>query len=267
MLTTPSYITPTTAFDFIENTLNDELDNIAKYMKQNELIINLKKGKTESMIFGSGKKLSKVNDLDLKLRGTSINPTKRYKYLGTILDPVLNLNYNFDTIYKKASSRIRLMSFLKRNLTAKAANDIYSMMIVPLLKLNCVTNLNLNKTQLDRITSLDSRAHNIINSIAKKEVYEIPCTINILRSHACVLVRKCLDKNICSNYHDYFQINQTIKTTRNSTTLLKLPKIKLESTRKSFYYMGAKLYNDLPLKISTTENFNIFREKVKKYSF
>jgi hypothetical protein len=42
--------------NIIQETLNSELKNIGKFFKNNELIINLKKGKTESMLFGTIRK-------------------------------------------------------------------------------------------------------------------------------------------------------------------------------------------------------------------
>ena len=57
----------------IEKLLEEDLQNIAKYFDKNELIINLKKGKTEAMIFGTGKKLSTTNKhLEVNYRGKPI---------------------------------------------------------------------------------------------------------------------------------------------------------------------------------------------------
>ena len=53
------------SFKIIETTLNTELECLYRYLQQNELIINLKKGKTKSMLFGTGKRLSKVGELNL----------------------------------------------------------------------------------------------------------------------------------------------------------------------------------------------------------
>ena len=41
-----------------------------------------------------------------------------------------------------------------------------------------------------------------------------------------------------------------------------LPRIKTEYARKGFYYMGAKLYNDLPIDVRTAENKKDFKEKL-----
>ena len=42
----------------IESTLNKELLCLYCYFRENELVLNLKKGKTETMLFGTSKRLS-----------------------------------------------------------------------------------------------------------------------------------------------------------------------------------------------------------------
>ena len=50
----------------------------------NELIINTKAGKTETMVFGTAKKLNKIDNhpLEIKHKDKVINHTSTYKYLG-----------------------------------------------------------------------------------------------------------------------------------------------------------------------------------------
>ena len=216
------------------------------------------------MLFGTAKRLSMNPDnLTLSYRGNQINFAKRYKYLGTTLDPALILRENFDKSYKKASSRLRLMSHLRCNLTTKAAIQVYSMMISPLLKYNSIVNLNFNKTQLNKLKSVDNRAKQIIND----QTFCQSSCINSINGHACLLVRKCLDQNICSNFLNYFTINQTVKVTRNNSTFLTLPKVKLNTARDGFFFMGAKIYNSLPLDIRNEENFSTFKEKIRNHNF
>ena len=87
----------------IENALIKDLAHLANYFDENELIINLKKGKTESMLFGTPKRLSNTNNnLTVYYRETSINFVIKYKYLGNILDNHLTFQTNFDSYYKKA---------------------------------------------------------------------------------------------------------------------------------------------------------------------
>ena len=63
----------------IEMKLTKDFKYVARYFDENELVINLKKGKTEVMLFGTAKRLSLHNrKLDLKFHGVSINNTETY---------------------------------------------------------------------------------------------------------------------------------------------------------------------------------------------
>ena len=77
----------------VENVLNSEMKAVGSYCSDNELFLNLKKGKTESMLFGTARRLSK-NGRKLKIyyHGTIISCVKEYEYLGNVLDSSLNLN-------------------------------------------------------------------------------------------------------------------------------------------------------------------------------
>jgi hypothetical protein len=247
----------------IERDLNEDLESIAQYFYTNDLIINLKKGKTEFMLLGTNKRLSKVDkELNLYYRDTKINTTKSYKYLGTYLDNTLSLNEDFEKSYKRGSSRLRLLHKLRKNLTEDAAHKVYSMMILPLVTYCSLVHLKLTATQSKKLQSLQHRASTIISN--NKTEAESP--INFMKKHACMTVKKCLDNELCINYHDYFEINhQTTVRTRNQGFLLKIRKIKLESTKKAFYFGGAKIFNELPLYIRRENNFNNFKKKISSF--
>ena len=87
--------------------------------------------------------------------------------------------------------------------------------------------------------------------------------INANKMRACKLVRKCRNKDICEHFQNCFTLIEHKKETRNNNCTLRLPSIKKEYARKSFLYMGAKVYNELPLDIRQTETFKEFVEKLK----
>ena len=71
----------------IEQGLHLNLVNISNYFCENEVVIHLKPGKTESMLFATGRKLSQNKKaLKLEYKSKIIVSTAEYKYLGTILD-------------------------------------------------------------------------------------------------------------------------------------------------------------------------------------
>ena len=127
-------------------------------------------------------------------------------------------------------------------MTNKAAKAVYKCVIIPALIYNCIVQLNLTRTQLKKLKSLEVRA----SSILKSKLYDLK---NEVDRHAILLVRKCLNGKVCSDFKDYFKINEHNLGTRDRNILLQIPKVKLEIAKNGFFFMGAKLYNSLPIDI------------------
>ena len=188
-----------TDFHIIENSLNDDMEHVFEFLTESELILNAKKGKTQVMLFGTSKRLSKLTlNLNICYGAETLNHPNRYKYLGTLLDPSLSLNDNFNVTYKKASSRLRLLEVLKENLTHKARKGVYQSMVVPILTYNCIDNLDLNRTQLGRLCSLGKPVSQILGE---------PMTpiFNLIKKHAVIRVKNYLSVGVCSSLRNYFR--------------------------------------------------------------
>ena len=86
-----------TSLDEMEKKLSEDLTNLKSWFDNNELIINLKKGKTESMIFGTSKRVNKLKSkvMEIELNGEKINGASSYKYLGIQLDQTLIFEDHF----------------------------------------------------------------------------------------------------------------------------------------------------------------------------
>ena len=238
--------------------MNEDLENIAVYFRLNELVINLKVGKTECMVFGTTKRLSNTSkSLKLYYDNVSIHVVDTYKYLGSIFDSALTLNAQFNKMYKKASNNLKLLSKLKLYLTDKAAKYIFRSIILPGLRYNCLCYLNLNNTQKSKLKSFDRRVKFVVGIENN--------TVDTFIKHAVKTVQKCLEKKTCSNFHDYFTINEHMISTRNQNALLKFPKVKLEFTKSDFFFQGVKLFNALPVEIR--KSGDEFDKKLKSFKF
>jgi len=92
-----------------------------------ELIFNLKKGKSEVILFGTGERLNLFQGCQVKLsvNGFPINTITRYKYLGVHLDPTLNFETHFQKIYKKAQGRVNLLRRIRSSIDTFTAQRIY----------------------------------------------------------------------------------------------------------------------------------------------
>ena len=69
------------------------------------------------------------------------------------------------------------------------------------------------------------------------------------------MVRKCLDKQTCEQLQIHFTLQYHERQTRNNNYAVKIARIKTEFARKSFMFMDANVYNELPLvKLRTIRN-------------
>ena len=87
----------------IAQKLAEDMSRLSEWFERNELVVNLKTGKTECMLFGTGRKLSKFKEHELSImyNNTVANYRTSYTYLVILLDQTLNLTEHFNKIYKR----------------------------------------------------------------------------------------------------------------------------------------------------------------------
>jgi hypothetical protein len=213
------------------------------------------------MLFGTSKNLSlQPPVMNVTFGEENINFTTTYKYLGIKIEPNLNMNSNFDQCYKKASSRLRLINKLRSHMTAEACAALYQTMVIPILTYCGIVHLNKTRTQFERSNALHERARRIISNNAARNLRS-PESIN--KTKALTIVRKCIEGSIVENFGNYFETINHTKNTRNQGITLKLPRLRLEYSRGSFFYMGAKLYNELPRETRSLTSFKRFVENIR----
>lgn len=149
----------------IRENLQNDFDRFNEWLKQNELVINTKIGKTETMILGTGKRISMTEktSLEIKHQGRTINQTDYYRYLGLSLNNTLCMSEHLKSSIKIASSRLNLLKKMRFFSDSKTAALIYQLMILPPHVLfSC--NLRLNPNYLrENVQILEKRAHRIIS--------------------------------------------------------------------------------------------------------
>jgi len=139
--------------------LTEDLSLIADWFKDKKLITNLKKGKTEALLFGIAKKVTNhLEDFEVFVNDTKITVTDQYIYLGVAVDSTLNLNSFFDTCYKKASSRLNLLAKLRYMLNTDASKSIYNSMILPTFTYCGLHLLQLTNSQEYKLLSIKEQS-------------------------------------------------------------------------------------------------------------
>ena len=105
----------------IQEILGNQCNNINNWLGDNNLYLNLNKGKTEFVLFGASQRLSKAEKIEISINKSAVHEPSQYTYLGVILDHHLNLHEHLTKVFKKATSRLKLMQRVRVNLTPYVA--------------------------------------------------------------------------------------------------------------------------------------------------
>ena len=70
----------------LEHVVNEELNRVIHWLQYNNLAINLKKGKTEAILYKTKTKLSKAPEMSIMAGSTKVENATVYEYLGVKMD-------------------------------------------------------------------------------------------------------------------------------------------------------------------------------------
>ena len=97
------------SFFITKYNLIEDFAHVATWLEENQLIVNLRKGKSECMLFGTLQR-TKNKTLDVVLQHRTLSETNSYKDKKT---------------YKEVCSRLQLLQRLQPKLTTKATVTNY----------------------------------------------------------------------------------------------------------------------------------------------
>ena len=113
----------------IEKRLNDELNLIADWVRENSLFVNVTK--TESMLFGTAARLKNLDCFQIQIHGHTIQRVFEFRYLGIIFHEHISWNAHVKYVLGKAGKRIGMLGRIRKNVTVHCANTIYVSFIRP----------------------------------------------------------------------------------------------------------------------------------------
>ena len=133
----------------VENNLNKDLQSLGRWLQDNNLVINLKPGKTEFVMYGTHKKLSSVDSIKVEINNVPVSHATKYEYLGVTMDNHLTLTDHHNKMYKRVSARLKLMKRIRHNISPMVASTIYKTMIRPIMFYcnNIFLNMSLSQNQ------------------------------------------------------------------------------------------------------------------------
>ena len=111
----------------IERILSVELGAVNEWLCENRLSLHL--GKTQSILFGSKKRISKCNELHVTCNGSVIGSESEVTYLGAILDHTLSGASTARSIITKSTNKPKFLYRNARSLDSKSKAVLTSALI------------------------------------------------------------------------------------------------------------------------------------------
>ena len=248
----------------VRKKMQCDLVEVERWCKINKLSLNV--SKTKIMTFMSDHKRKNSPKFQFYMKGKVIEEVDDYKYLGTHIDNRLSGDTQFKKTLQILGLKLRTFSRIRRFLNTNAAITVYKAMILPLLdyndhfqmlwngeklgKLQKLQNWGLRFVYFDRVPMLSELEMHYEAGLTKLKYRRIQHLVNLM-----------YHRSKCDQYLD----KRDIRTRQFDKVKFKVLNPIVKKAFKSPNYLGAQLWDMLPLDTQTAPTYNLFKYKVKKH--
>ena len=221
--------------------------------------------KTKVLAFGHRKKLGNYV-LSITFRNVPLANVKKIKYLGVILDSGMTWGEHVSKIVCKISQAIGCIRRIKHLLLFKILKNLHFAMILPYIDYCSTSWGSCAKIHRDKIQKLQNKyARMILNAGYYTPQRSLLLRLNWqsveerIKYQYCVLVFK-IQNNLTPTYLESLICKRTVNYRKRHSTKcpLQLPRPRTEYRRNSFAYVGASLFNTLPVITQMCTSLNKF---------
>ncbi|XP_063418925.1 uncharacterized protein LOC134701720 [Mytilus trossulus] len=258
----------------IHDDVQEDLYRVEEWCKMNNMFINA--NKTKCLVTGTKQKLSiQTCQPNLIINSKVLQNSSCEKLLGVKIDNTLNWKNQIDQVCANISSRIYLLSKIKKFLDINARKTYYNGYILPLIDYCCIIWGECKNEGITRILKLQKRAARLIldadplspSAPLFKKLWWMTVD-NRIKYHKYLLLYKCMHMEAPMYLVQKFKL----KSDNNPYSLrgvtqgnLIVSKPKAELFKKSCAYFGSVLWNGLPHTMRKAQNTFTFKQSIKKY--
>ena len=254
-----------TKLQSISTQLQQNVSDLLRWTELNHMALN--PNKTKRMLITTRQRRQNIKqDLsNIYVYSNKIENTETHKLLGVHIDNNLSWSAHVSNLCKRVSSKIYAFNRIKHMLNTKCRKLYFQAYILSLIDYASTLWDGASNEVIRHLRSLHKRSIKIVISKSKvtsddyKEHNLLPFNERLNLNKAS-MVHRC----IFGNAPKSIAIQFSSKSMRNTNSLhTKTPRIDLSKT--SFTYSGAKLWNSIIDEIKTVKNVSTFRKKYKKF--
>jgi exonuclease III len=248
-----------------ESMLHD-LHLLLEWMTKNRLTMNI--DKTKFVVFSLGTSTA-VEFNEISFRGQAINRVNSYKYLGLHIDSQLNFSVHIDHIVRKISPMIGVFRKINFYIRPETLLNVYFAYIHSHFNyLSCIWGTATN-SRMNLLQRLQNKAIKYIFHLPRlhptSQLYNLKILpVSALKEYDMLLV-------VFKIMHGMLKYNESIHlssdvhahSTRSASNIY-MGTFRCTFGRKSIFYEGFKLFNDLPLRLKSIDGLANFSKEIRQ---
>ena len=253
--------------------VNRELRSVKKWLDANKLSLNI--DKTNFIIFHSSSS-SVPSDAVVKIGKKHIKRVKFVKFLGLLLDEHLSWKYNLSELSKKLARTCGIFFRIRNLLPLDVLLCLYNALFLSFLQYGLIVWGGTYASYIEPIFKLQKKAVRAISfqsrlspSLPIFKDLKLLKLSEIFELRLSTFVFDSVNKTSPSCFHNFFLFNSSVHqySTRQASQgdLYLLRKNSSQYGLKSIRYLGAKLWNSLPVELRNAPSKVSFKTKMKFY--
>ena len=246
------------------------------WMLQNKLKLN--DGKTELLIVGTPKQVSKLDIDGVTVGDSVIKPSESSKNLGVLFDTHLNMEKHITSVCKSAYFMIYNLKRIRKYLDQDSAKTIVHACVTSKLDYCNSLLFGLPESQIGRLQRVQNTCARLICNTSKfsritpvlRDLHWLPVRQRILFK-MLLIVYKALNGLAPSYITELLKVKSHMHShnlrSSQDTLLLQIPshKTKITLGDRAFACAGPRAWNNLPLAVRKSSSLTIFKSRLKSH--
>ena len=250
------------------------LNQVAAWMTANRLKLN--GSKTEFIQFGTKSQLSKLSSHEINIGNDTIKASSHVRNLGATLDAHLKMDIQIRNILQKCYTNLRRIRAIRPYLTLNATKALVQALVMSHLDYCNSLLVGISGELLNKLQAVQNAAARVVYRLRKfdrvshvrKRLHWLPIRERI-HYKVAVITFNVLNGDGPDYLKELLHPQKSGRTLRStSRNLLDVPKTRLKTAGdRSFASTAPRIWNELPVKLTSCDNILTFKRDLKTYRF
>ena len=256
-------------FDVLQNDVAQCVNNVINWMNLQFLKIN--PDKTEIILFHPKSLQHKVIVGGTFIGSDCIRFSKEVKNVGVWLDNQLNFNKHVNKVVSQCYLHVKNIGRIRSILSKDHTEMLVHAMISSTMDYCNSLLINISKSNMYKLQKVQNAAARLVVRCSRRtSMSKVLRDLHWLRVESRIifkvllLVYKCVNGQCSENLKIKYK---THNCRPEEYLMLEVKHVKTKYGRRTFDYVGPRLWNALPLDVRTEENVEEFKKKVKTILF